>query len=232
MIGIIGAMSEEVDIIKDEIQFSYEEIIGKFTFYIGSLRDRKIVLAESGIGKVNASMLATIMIIKFNVKAVCFSGVAGALDKRLKVGDVVIGEKMMQHDMDVTEFGLKKGEIPRMDTSEFLSNRRLMEIVKEHKLPNNQTYIGTIISGDQFVSSKDLKESLAKDFNAMCVDMESAAVAQVCHRLDKKCLIIRSISDSVTNDSTMEYSKFTKLAADNAKELVCHLAKVLSKEQL
>jgi adenosylhomocysteine nucleosidase len=232
MIGIIGAMAEEVNIIKDEMQFSYEEIIGKFTFYIGSLRDRKIVLAESGIGKVNASMLATIMIIKFNVKAVCFSGVAGALDKRLKIGDVVIGEKMMQHDMDVTEFGLKKGEIPRMDTSEFLSNGRLMEIVKEHKLPNNKTYIGTIISGDQFVSSKDLKESLAKDFNAMCVDMESAAVAQVCHRLDKKCLIIRSISDSVTNDSTMEYSKFTKLAADNAKELVCHLAKVLSKEQL
>ena len=164
MLGIIGAMSEEVNIIKDEMQFSYEEIIGKFTFYIGSLRDRKIVLAESGIGKVNAGMLATIMIIKFNVKAVCFSGVAGALDSRLKVGDVVIGEKMIKHDMDVREFGLKKGEIPRMDTSVFMSNNRLMEIVNEYKLPNNKTYTGTIISGDQFISSKQAKEGLAKEF--------------------------------------------------------------------
>ena len=232
MVGIIGAMSEEVNIIKDEMQFSYEEIIGKFTFYIGSLRNRKIVLAESGIGKVNAAMLATIMIVKFNVKAVCFSGVAGALDSKLKVGDVVIGEKMLQHDMDVSEFGLKKGEIPRMDTSVFLSNDRLMEIVKEYKLSNNKIYSGTIISGDQFISLKQAKQELAAEFNAMCVDMESAAVAQVCHRLDKKCLVIRSISDSVTDDSTMEYSQFTELAANNSKELVCHLAEVLSQEQI
>ena len=232
MVGIIGAMSEEVNIIKDEMQFSYEEIIGKVTFYIGSLRNRKIVLAESGIGKVNAAMLATIMIVKFNVKAVCFSGVAGALDSKLKVGDVVIGEKMLQHDMDVREFGLKKGEIPRMDTSVFLSNDRLMEIVKEYKLPNNKIYTGTIISGDQFISQKQAKQELADEFNAICVDMESAAVAQVCHRLDKKCLVIRSISDSVTDDSTMEYSQFTELAANNSKELVCHLAEVLSQEQI
>lgn len=177
-------------------------------------------------------MLATIMIVKFNVKAVCFSGVAGALDSKLKVGDVVIGEKMLQHDMDVREFGLKKGEIPRMDTSVFLSNDRLMEIVKEYKLSNNKIYSGTIISGDQFISLKQAKQELAAEFNAMCVDMESAAVAQVCHRLDKKCLVIRSISDSVTDDSTMEYSQFTELAANNSKELVCHLAEVLSQEQI
>ncbi|MDR2878935.1 MAG: 5'-methylthioadenosine/adenosylhomocysteine nucleosidase [Fusobacteriales bacterium] len=232
MVGIIGAMSEEVNIIKDEMQFSHEEIIGKFIFYIGSLRNRKIVLAESGIGKVNAAMLATIMIVKFNVKAVCFSGVAGALDSRLKVGDVVIGEKMLQHDMDVKEFGLKKGEIPRMDTSVFLSNDRLMAIVKEYKLSNNKIYSGTIISGDQFISLKQTKQELASEFNAMCVDMESAAVAQVCHRLDKKCLVIRSISDSVTDDSMMEYSQFTELAANNSKELVCRLTEVLSQEQI
>ena len=166
MVGIIGAMSEEVNIIKDEMQFSYEEIIGKFTFYIGSQRKKKIVLAESGIGKVNAAMLATIMIVKFNVKAVCFSGVAGALDSKLKVGDVVIGEKMLQHDMDVREFGLKKGEIPRMDTSVFLSNDRLMEIVKEYKLSNNKIYSGTIISGDQFISLKQAKQELAAEFKA------------------------------------------------------------------
>lgn len=228
MIGIIGAMSEEVDIIKNEMQFSYEEKIGNFVFHIGSLRDVKIVLAESGIGKVNASILATTMIMKFNIRAICFSGVAGALDERLKVGDVVIGEKIIHHDMDVTGFGLKKGEIPRMEVSAFSSKDRLMKMVTEFKFPKHKIYQGTIISGDQFISSKEIKKNLAKEFNAMCVDMESAAVAQVCYQLNKDCLIIRSISDSVTDESMMEYTKFVKLAADNSKEIICHVVKGLA----
>ena len=223
MIGIIGAMSEEVDIIKKEMKFTYEEKIGRFTFIIGSLRNRKIVLAESGIGKVNAGMMATIMITKFNVKAIIFSGVAGALDKRLSVGDVVIGEKMIQHDMDVREFGLKKGEIPRMATSVFESDKEILDIISSFELPDHKIYKGTIISGDQFISSKQVKTDLAEEFNAMAVDMESSSVAQVCYQLERKCLVVRSISDSVTDDSMMEYSKFIELAAHNSKEIVCYL---------
>ncbi len=223
MIGIIGAMSEEVDIIKKEMKFTYEEKIGRFTFVIGSLRNRKIVLAESGIGKVNAGMTATIMITKFNVKAIIFSGVAGALDKRLSVGDVVIGEKMIQHDMDVREFGLKKGEIPRMATSVFESDKEILDIISSFELPDHKIYKGTIISGDQFISSKQVKTDLAEEFSAMAVDMESSSVAQVCYQLERKCLVVRSISDSVTDDSMMEYSKFIELAAHNSKEIVCYL---------
>ena len=223
MIGIIGAMSEEVDKIKKEMKFTYEEKIGRFTFVIGSLRNRKIVLAESGIGKVNAGMTATIMITKFNVKAIIFSGVAGALDKRLSVGDVVIGEKMIQHDMDVREFGLKKGEIPRMATSVFESDKEILDIISSFELPDHKIYKGTIISGDQFISSKQVKTDLAEEFSAMAVDMESSSVAQVCYQLERKCLVVRSISDSVTDDSMMEYSKFIELAAHNSKEIVCYL---------
>ena len=223
MIGIIGAMSEEVDLIKKEMKFTYEEKIGRFTFIIGSLRNRKIVLAESGIGKVNAGMMATIMITKFNVKAIIFSGVAGALDKRLSVGDVVIGEKMIQHDMDVREFGLKKGEIPRMATSVFESDKEILDIISSFELPDHKIYKGTIISGDQFISSKQVKTDLAEEFSAMAVDMESSSVAQVCYQLERKCLVVRSISDSVTDDSMMEYSKFIELAAHNSKEIVCYL---------
>ena len=223
MIGIIGAMFEEVDIIKKEMKFTYEEKIGRFTFVIGSLRNRKIVLAESGIGKVNAGMTATIMITKFNVKAIIFSGVAGALDKRLSVGDVVIGEKMIQHDMDVREFGLKKGEIPRMATSVFESDKEILDIISSFELPDHKIYKGTIISGDQFISSKQVKTDLAEEFSAMAVDMESSSVAQVCYQLERKCLVVRSISDSVTDDSMMEYSKFIELAAHNSKEIVCYL---------
>ena len=223
MIGIIGAMSEEVDIIKKEMKFTYEEKIGRFTFIIGSLRNRKIVLAESGIGKVNAGMMATIMITKFNVKAIIFSGVAGALDKRLSVGDVVIGEKMIQHDMDVREFGLKKGEIPRIATSVFESDKEILDIISSFELPDHKIYKGTMSSGDQFISSKQVKTDLAEEFSAMAVDMESSSVAQVCYQLERKCLVVRSISDSVTDDSMMEYSKFIELAAHNSKEIVCYL---------
>ena len=227
MIGIIGAMSEAVNIIKKEMKFTYEEKIGRFTFIIGSLRNRKIVLSESGIGKVNAGMMATIMIVKFNVKAIVFSGVAGALDERLTVGDVVIGDKMIQHDMDVREFGLKRGEIPRMAVSTFESSKEILDLVSAFELPEHKVYKGTIISGDQFISSKQIKKELADEFNAMAVDMESSAVAQVCYQLERKCLIIRSISDSVTDDSIMEYSKFVELAAHNSKEIVCYLMEKL-----
>ena len=223
MLGIIGAMSEEIDVIKKEMTSSEEEKIGNFIFNIGMLRGKEIVLAESGIGKVNSSITATIMIIKYNVDTIVFSGVAGALDERITVGDVVIGEKMIQHDVDVTEFGLKKGEIPRMKTSAFESMPELIKAVEDFKLPGHRIYKGVIISGDQFISSKEVKKNLAKEFNAMCVDMESASVAQACYLLGKNCLIVRSISDSVTDDSVLEYSKFTELAANNSKEIICHL---------
>ena len=206
MIGIIGAVDQEAIEIKKEMTDVNQEEIGGISFYKGKLCGKDIVFVQSGIGKVNAALTATLLIDIFDVEKVIFSGVAGSLNKELNVGDIVIGTDVVQHDVDATEFGYKLGQIPQMKVWSFESKERL--------------FFGRILTGDQFVSKKDVKISLGSDFSALCVDMESGAVAQVCTRLGKGFLIIRSISDSITDESGMEYNKFVELAAKNSKKLV------------
>ena len=209
MIGIIGAVIEEAEAIKKEIKDIKENIINGISFFTGKFNDKDVVFVQSGIGKVNAAITATLLIEKFGVSEVIFSGVAGSLDERLKVGDVVIGRDVVQHDVDATAFGYRMGQIPQMKEWAFESDKGLIEKT------------GTITNFEhQIVSQKDVKLQLGKDFEALCVDMESGAVAQVCTRLGVKFLIIRSISDSITDDSGMEYTSFVKLAAENSKRIL------------
>ena len=156
MIGIIGAVIEEAEAIKKEINDIKENTINGISFFTGKFNDKEVVFVQSGIGKVNAAITATLLIEKTG---------------------------------NITNF--------------------------EH-----QILLGRILTGDQFVSKKDVKIQLGKDFEALCVDMESGAVAQVCTRLGVKFLIIRSISDSITDESDMEYETFVKLAAENSKEIL------------
>ena len=151
---------------------------------------------------------------------VIFSGVAGSLDERLKVGDVVIGRDIVQHDVDATAFGYKMGQIPQMKEWAFESDKELVEKAGNINDSDHRIFFGRILTGDQFVSKKDVKIRLGKDFEALCVDMESGAVAQVCTRLGVKFLIIRSISDSITDESDMEYETFVKLAAKNSTRIL------------
>lgn len=217
MIGIIGAVDEEAAEIKKEIKDIKEEVISGIPFFRGKFNEKEIVFVQSGIGKVNAAITATLLIEKFNVKTVIFSGVAGSLNKDLKVGDVVAGVDVIQHDVDATAFGYKIGQIPQMKQWAFESDKNLLEKVQNI---SHKVILGRILTGDQFISKKDVKIKLGKDFSALCVDMESGAVAQVCSRLNVKFLIIRSISDSITDESDIEYCSFVKLAAKNSKEIL------------
>ena len=217
MIGIIGAVDEEADEIKKEIKDIKEEVISGISFFRGKFNQKEVVFVQSGIGKVNAAITATLLIEKFDVKIVIFSGVAGSLSKDLKVGDVVAGVDVVQHDVDATAFGYKMGQIPQMKQWAFESDKNLLEKVQNI---SHKVILGRILTGDQFISKKDVKIKLGKDFSALCVDMESGAVAQVCSRLNVKFLIIRSISDSITDESDMEYNSFVKLAAKNSKEIL------------
>ena len=217
MIGIIGAVIEEAEAIKKEIKEIKENVINGISFFTGKFNYKDVVFVQSGIGKVNAAITATLLIEKFKVSEVIFSGVAGALDERLKVGDVVIGCDIVQHDVDATAFGYKMGQIPQMKQWAFESDKNLLEKVQNI---SHKVVLGRILTGDQFVSKKDVKIKLGEDFSALCVDMESGAVAQVCSRLNVKFLIIRSISDSITDESDMEYNSFVKLAAKNSKEIL------------
>ena len=217
MIGIIGAVDEEAAEIKKEIKDIKEEVISGIPFFRGKFNEKEVVFVQSGIGKVNAAITATLLIEKFNVKTVIFSGVAGSLNKDLKVGDVVAGVDVIQHDVDATAFGYKIGQIPQMKQWAFEPDKNLLEKVQNI---SHKVILGRILTGDQFISKKDVKIKLGKDFSALCVDMESGAVAQVCSRLNVKFLIIRSISDSITDESDIEYCSFVKLAAKNSKEIL------------
>ena len=220
MTGIIAAVIEEAEAIKKEIENIKEIVINEISFFTGKFNEKEIVFVQSGIGKVNAAITATLLIEKFNVKEVIFSGVAGSLDARLKIGDVVIGRDIVQHDVDATAFGYKMGQIPQMKEWAFESDKELVEKAGNINDFDHRIFFGRILTGDQFVSKKDVKIRLGKDFEALCVDMESGAVAQVCTRLGVKFLIIRSISDSITDESDMEYETFVKLAAKNSTRIL------------
>ena len=220
MIGIIGAVIEEAEAIKKEIKDIKSNVINGISFFTGKFNDKDVVFVQSGIGKVNATITATLLIEKFEVNKVIFSGVAGSLDEKLKVGDVVIGRDIVQHDVDATAFGYKMGQIPQMKEWAFGSDKELIEKTRNISDFDHHIFYGRILTGDQFVSKKDLKIQLGKDFEALCVDMESGAVAQVCTRLGVKFLIIRSISDSITDESGMEYETFVKLAAKNSTKIL------------
>ena len=223
MIGIIGAVVEEAEAIKKEIKEIKEikeTVISGISFFTGKFNDKDVVFVQFGIGKVNAAITATLLIEKFKVSEVIFSGVAGSLDERLKVGDVVIGRDIVQHDVDATAFGYKMGQIPQMKEWAFEADKELVEKAGNINDFDHRIFFGRILTGDQFVSKKDVKIRLGKDFEALCVDMESGAVAQVCTRLGVKFLIIRSISDSITDESDMEYETFVKLAAKNSTRIL------------
>ncbi|RRD39753.1 5'-methylthioadenosine/adenosylhomocysteine nucleosidase [Leptotrichia sp. OH3620_COT-345] len=225
MIGIIGAVIEEAEAIKNEMTDIQEEVSEGITFFKGKFCNKDVIFVQSGIGKVNAAMTATILIYKYNVDKVIFSGVAGSLDERVNIGDIVIGTDLVHHDFDTRKFGYKLGQIPQMDVWAFESDRELIEKIRKIENGKYKLIFGRILTGDQFIDESNRKERLGKEFEALCTDMEGAAVAQVCYRMNVKFLVIRSISDSLNDKSAMEYYEFVKLAANNSKEILKEILK-------
>lgn len=223
MIGIIGAMDEEISVISSEIKNLTVYDINNMKFYKGKIYNKDIVLVKSGIGMVNASITTTLLFKEFGVDKILFSGVAGSLNRNVNVGDVVIGDSLLEYLFDATEFGYDIGTIPRMDTSIFRSDILLNKI--KNILKNDNIYYGKILSGDKFVSNLSEKEKLGEKFNALAVDMESASVAHCAHVLGIEFAIIRSISDSLNSSSVMEYTEFVNLAANNSKDVILKILK-------
>ena len=223
MIGIIGAMDEEITIIASEMIDLKEYDINSIKFYKGKIYDKDIVLVKSGIGMVNASITTTLLFKEFGVDKILFSGVAGSLNRNVNVGDIVIADSLVEYLFEATEFGYDIGTIPRMDTSIFRSDILLNKI--KNILENDNIYYGKILSGDKFVSNLSEKEKLGLTFNALAVDMESASVAHCAHVLGIEFAIIRSISDSLNSSSVMEYTKFVNLAANNSKNIILKILK-------
>ncbi|WP_297598528.1 5'-methylthioadenosine/adenosylhomocysteine nucleosidase [uncultured Cetobacterium sp.] len=223
LIGIIGAMNEEVVQLKEAMILENTKEIGGYNFFEGKLLEKNIVLVECGIGKVNAAICSTLLIQEFNVDKVLFTGVAGALNPEINIGDIVVSTDLVEHDFDATAFGYDHGVIPRMEISKFQSDKELVELAKNVAIDNfgkNRVFMGTILSGDVFVASIDKINWLRETFNGECTEMEGAAVAHVCHVLKKPFVIIRSISDKANHDANMNFDEFVKLAAQNSKVII------------
>jgi len=225
-IGIIGAMEEEIESLLSKMEVEEQIVLGNIEFSLGELEGKSVIAAYSGIGKVQASICATVMITHFKVEKIIFTGVAGGLQSRIKVGDVVIGEKLLYHDMDCTGFGYPLGVIPRAKQSEFYSNEELIRTAETILKEMNQKYfIGTIVSGDQFLSDKKRAYYVAETFSALATEMEGAAVAHVATQFDIPFLVIRLISDGIDEDSKVAFLTFMKSAIIVANELVCKILK-------
>lgn len=230
MIGIIGAMEEEVAILKEEMKV--QEVVTKasMTFCRGILCEKEVVIVRSGIGKVNAGICAQILADSFHVDALINTGVAGSLDARIDIGDMVISTDAVYHDMDATIFGDPQGQVPRMDTLAFPADEELVKKAEQaNKKVNPQihTFTGRIASGDQFVSSDAVKERITDTFHALCVEMEGAGIAHAAYLNHIPCVILRAISDKADNSATMDYPEFEKQAIANSVKVVKELLSVM-----
>ncbi|AGB18828.1 5'-methylthioadenosine/adenosylhomocysteine nucleosidase [Thermoanaerobacterium thermosaccharolyticum] len=221
-IGLIGAMEEEIDILKHFI--SNVEIINRadMVFYKGILNGLDTVLVRSGIGKVNAAIAAQILISEFNVDCIINTGVAGGIKSGINVGDIVISSDAIEHDFDTTAFGDELGVIPRMKTSVFKADKYLIDIALKAANDNidGKAYVGRIVSGDRFVSSKEEARRLGQQFNAYAVEMEGAAIAHTAYLNNIPFVIIRSISDNADGNATSDFNLFVKKASIVSSNIV------------
>ena len=222
-IGIIGAMEEEItNILNDMNVVAAKNVLG-LDFHLGTLNNssHNIVLVRSGIGKVNAALCTQVLIDLFAVDAVINVGVAGAIDKNIRIGDIVISTDAVQHDFDTSALGDEPGVISRMDTSVFPADAHLMEVAK--KVVSDigfPVYEGRIASGDQFVSDPAVKERIAKLFDPVCCEMEGAAIAHACYLNRIPFVIIRAISDNAEEGSDVNYERFFREAAVTAGRII------------
>ena len=225
-IGIIGAMEEEVAVLKQEMNIEETVDYASMQFCKGTLCGKNVVIVRSGIGKVNAAICAQVLADRFNVDVLINTGIAGSLDAAIDIGDMVISTDLVEHDMDATIFGDPLGQVPRMDTFSFPAEKDLIEkavAANEEANPDIKTFTGRIVSGDQFVSSAEVKEKLVKNFQAKCTEMEGAAIAHAAYLNKVSCVIIRAISDKADNSATMDYPTFEKKAIEHSVRLVHNL---------
>ena len=223
MIGIIGAMEEEVAALKEDMDIQETVEQASMVFCKGKLCGKDVVVVRSGIGKVNAGICAQILVDRFRADMLINTGIAGSLDARIDIGDMVISTDALHHDMDATIFGDAIGQIPRMDTLAFPADEELVRKAakaNEKANPDIRTFTGKVASGDQFISSREAKEKIVENFHPLCVEMEGAGIAQAAYLNKVSYVIIRAISDKADNSATMDYPTFERQAIAHSVRLM------------
>ena len=217
-IGIIGALGKEIEGLKNKLQDLSVKTISKQTYYFGKLYGHECCISISGIGKVNMAVCTQTMILEFKPDLMINTGIAGGLDECLRVGDLVVGESTIQHDLNTGSLdGSPVGYIAELDMINIPCKRKYVDILfRCGKELNLNTYIGVIATGDQFISSKKQHQYIHDNFKATCVEMEGGAMGQVCALNNVPYVVVRSISDSANDEAINDYTNFANKAANNS----------------
>ncbi len=226
MIGIIGAMESEVAAFKEEIEIEEVREAAGMSFCAGRLCGKEVAVVQSGIGKVNAAVCAQILVDDFKTDILINTGIAGSLDARIDIGDIVISTDALHHDMYATLYGDPVGQIPGMGILAFPADERLVRLAEEANRevnPDIRAFTGRVASGDQFISSAQEKARIIEEFHPLCTEMEGAAVAQAAYLNKVSYVIIRAISDKADNSAHMDFSVFEKQAVARSVRLVKRL---------
>ena len=222
-IGIIGAMELEVETLKKEMTITRKLTKARMEFNEGKLNGADVVVVRSGVGKVNAALCVQILADIFEVTHIINTGVAGSLNAKLDIGDILISEIALHHDVDATNFGYPIGEVPQLGIKEFPADKNMIEIAQKvcaEELPELHTMVGRVVSGDQFIAAKDVKDRLIETFKGDCCEMEGASIAHGAYLNGIPFVILRAISDKADDSAQMDYPTFERHAAEHCAKLV------------
>lgn len=230
-IGIIGAMELEVETLKKAMAVSNTLTRAGMIFWEGTLNGTSVVIVRSGVGKVNAAMCVQILADLFQVTHIINTGVAGSLNAVLDIGDIVLSKDVIHHDVDATLFGYAPGEVPQLGIREFPADEKMIQLAREafnEVCFDRKAVVGRVVSGDQFISSKEVKNRLIQVFEGDCAEMEGAAIAHAAYLNKIPFIIIRAISDKADDSAEMDYPTFERKAAEICAKLTENFAKKLN----
>ncbi len=221
MIGIIGAMALETDAIIAALKSPVTETVSGVRFVRGEWCGKEVVVATSGVGKVFAALTAEAMILKYQPDCIINTGVAGALAPELHLLNVVIGEDVVQHDMDTTPVGDPRGLLSGINKIELPADEKLKaQFEKAAAALGIPTLRGRVASGDQFIADDEKRSFIRETFGAACCEMEGAAIGQVCYVNKVPFAVLRAISDGAADDAKMDYPAFAAKAAEQSIKIL------------
>lgn len=232
-LGIIGAMQEEIETLLHLMENKTEKEIAGSVFHDGILEGLPVTVVQCGIGKVNAALCTQILCDLFGVTHLVNTGIAGSLCNDLDIGDMVVSQDAMYHDVDAVAFGYPMGKVPGMNVTAFPADETMIAyaFAAAEKVNPGHTKIGRVASGDQFVASREVKDRIVSITHALCTEMEGTAIAQTAYRNRLPFVILRAISDKADDSTHMDYPTFESIAAHRCAAVTQTLAKHLREAQ-
>ncbi len=226
MIGIIGAMQSEVELLISQIEGAKKERISGIDFFSGKIHGKDVVVARCGIGKVFAALCAQSMILRYGVELIINTGVGGSLCAELDIGDIAISDFVVQHDMDTSALGDPVGLISGINIVKIPADRELVKQINAAADSMGYRHIvATVASGDKFVSSSEVKDNIANTFGAAVCEMEGASIGQVCYVNELPFCVVRAVSDKADGSAELDYPTFVSIAAEKNARLILEFIK-------